>query len=189
MIAKIISAPFIGAGSVSIVEDEFGNVDKIAIYNQGDTSILSGVPEGCFVAIKEPYYIYNNSPSASGEALDFMICVDHPSDVILLRFTDPVIPESLRLGPILKTAGDWRTAGDKAFLEKDYPTAIFWYFFPLSINFGISGVTNRQIVTLRLLKPVTRPPLRMTKYEHPYTSNAPAPTSCSAAMTPPNPTL
>ncbi|KAM7193872.1 hypothetical protein V8F33_007558 [Rhypophila sp. PSN 637] len=127
VIVKIISAPFIGAGSVSIVEDEFGNVDKIAIYNQGDTSILSGVPEGCFVAIKEPYYIYNNSPGASGEALDFMICVDHPSDVVLLRFTDPIIPESLRLGPILQTADDWRNAGDKAFLEKDYPTAIFCY--------------------------------------------------------------
>jgi len=123
---KIISPPYVSAGSVSIVEDEFGNVDKLAIYNQGDTSILSGVPEGCFVAVKEPYYMYN-TPVGGGDNLDYMICVDHPSDVILLRFTDPIIPESLRLGPLLKTADDWRTAGDKAFIEKDYPTAIFWY--------------------------------------------------------------
>lgn len=120
IIVKVISPPFVGAGAVSIVEDEFGNADKLAIYNQGDSSILSGVPEGCIVAVKEPYYKFNGSEN------DFMICVDHPSDVILLRFTDPIIPESLRLGPLLKTAGDWRKAGDTAFLEKDFPTAVFW---------------------------------------------------------------
>lgn len=55
-----------------------------------------------------------------------MICVDHPSDVILLRFTDSIIPEPLRLGPLLKSAAEWRTAGDQAFLERDFPTSVFW---------------------------------------------------------------
>ncbi|KAK1757818.1 SET and MYND domain-containing protein 4 [Echria macrotheca] len=121
IIVKVASPPFVGAGAVSVVEDEFGNADKLAIYNQGDTSILSGVPEGCVVAVKEPYYRFNGSDT------DYMICVDHPSDVILLRFTDPIIPEPLRLGPLLKTATDWKKAGDTAFLEKDFPTAIFCY--------------------------------------------------------------
>ncbi|KAK3335944.1 hypothetical protein B0T19DRAFT_408041 [Cercophora scortea] len=121
VIVKVISPPFIGAGAVSIVEDEFGNVEKLAIYNQGDASILSGVPEGCLVAVKEPYYMHSGGDS------DYMICCDHPSDVILLRFNDPIIPESLRLGPLLKSAEDWRSAGDKAFLEKDFPTAVFCY--------------------------------------------------------------
>ncbi|KAK3329936.1 hypothetical protein B0H66DRAFT_468732 [Apodospora peruviana] len=121
IVVKVISPPYIGAGSVSIVEDEFGNADKLAIYNQGDSSILSGVPEGCFVAVKEPYYMHNGGEN------DYMICVDHPSDVILLRFTDPIIPEALRLGPLLKSAEEWRSAGDKAFLERDYPTAVFCY--------------------------------------------------------------
>ncbi|KAK1778009.1 hypothetical protein QBC45DRAFT_452057 [Copromyces sp. CBS 386.78] len=121
LIVKVASPPYIGAGAVSIVEDQWGNVDKLAIYNQGDSAILSGVPEGCIVAVKEPYYVQNGAQN------DFMICVDHPSDVILLRFTDPIIPEPLRLGPLLKSAAEWRTAGDQAFLERDFPTAVFCY--------------------------------------------------------------
>ncbi|KAL2271351.1 hypothetical protein VTJ83DRAFT_722 [Remersonia thermophila] len=121
IIVKAVSPPFVGAGAVSVVEDEFGNADKLAIYNQPDSSILSGVPEGCVIAVKEPYYKNN------GAERDFIICVDHPSDVILLRFTDPIIPEPLRLGPLLKTAEDWKKAGDHAFIEKDFPTAVFCY--------------------------------------------------------------
>ncbi|KAK5651508.1 hypothetical protein OQA88_11962 [Cercophora sp. LCS_1] len=123
IIVKVISPPFVGAGAVSLVEDEFGNADKLAIYNQPDSAILSGVPEGCVVAVKEPYYKLNGNATDN----DYMICVDHPSDVTLLRFTDPIIPESLRLGPLLKTAEDWKKAGDTAFLEKDFPTAVFCY--------------------------------------------------------------
>ncbi len=102
------------------MEDGFGNADKLAIYNQPDSSVLSALPEGCVVAVKDPYYKYNGTGS------DYMICVDHPSDVIFLKFTDPIIPEALKLGPILKSAEDWRVAGDKAFIEKDLPTAVFW---------------------------------------------------------------
>ncbi len=120
IIVKAASPPFVGAGAVSIVEDEFGNAEKLAIYNQADSSILSGVPEGCVIAVKEPYYKNNGAED------DFMICVDHPSDVILLRFTDPIIPETLRLGPLLQTAEDWKNAADRAFIEKDFPTAVFW---------------------------------------------------------------
>ena len=103
-----------------MIEDEYGNADKLAIYNHSDSSILSGVPEGCIVAVKEPYYKYNGGPS------DYMISVDHPSDVVLLRFTDSIIPASMRQGPLLKSAEEWKTAGDKAFIEHDYPTAVFW---------------------------------------------------------------
>lgn len=120
IIVKVISPPFLGAGVISMVEDESGNVDKLAIYNHSDSSILSGVPEGCIIAVKEPYYKFNGSTD------DYMICVDHPSDVILLRFTDPIIPEAWRLAPLLKSAEEWRTAGDKAFIERDFPTAVFW---------------------------------------------------------------
>jgi hypothetical protein len=117
---RVISPPYVGAGAISLVEDQFNNTDKLAVYNHGDSSILSAVPEGCVVAVKEPYY------KQTGEDSDYMICVDHPSDVILLRFTDPLLPESMRLGPLLKSAEDWRSAGDKAFIERDYPTAAFW---------------------------------------------------------------
>ncbi|KAK4167213.1 SET and MYND domain-containing protein 4 [Cladorrhinum sp. PSN259] len=129
IVVKVISPPFVGAGAVSIVEDEFGNVDKLAIYNQNDSSILSAVPEGCIVAVKEPYYKHNG-----GDGGDYMVCVDHPSDVILLRFSDPIIPESLRVGPLLKTADEWKNAGDTAFLGKDFPTAVFCYSEALEVS-------------------------------------------------------
>ena len=60
-----------------------------------------------------------------------MVCVDHPSDVVLLRFNDP-IPEPLRLGPLMKSAEEWTAARDKAFIERDLPTTVFSKFDYLS---------------------------------------------------------
>lgn len=125
IIVKTISPPFVGAGNVVVVEDEHGNVDKLAVYNVADSSILSKVPEGCILAVKEPYYKFNGGAAQD----DFLISVDHPSDVIFLRFSDPIIPGPLRIGiddPIFKSYSDWRNVGDKAFLERDFPTAVFW---------------------------------------------------------------
>lgn len=120
---RTITAPYHGAAAVSVVQDEHGNADKLALYNHSDASILSNVPEGCILAVKEPYYKYN------GAKHDYMICVDHPSDVILLRFNDAIIPSALRMGVdevMNKTSIEWRSAGDRAFLERDLPTAVFW---------------------------------------------------------------
>jgi len=123
IIVKTVTSPYRGAGAVTIVEDEHGNADKVAIYNHSDSSILSNIPEGCIIAVKEPYY------KISGEN-DYMISVDHPSDVILLRFTDPIIPGVLKSGAeqaMTKAPTEWRSAGDAAFIQRDFPTAIFWY--------------------------------------------------------------
>ncbi len=126
IVVRTITPPYRGAGTVTVVEDEHGNVDKLALYNQSDTSILSSLPEGCVVAVKEPYYKFTGPR-------DYMICVDHPSDVILLRFNDPIIPEALQTGAgkaIAKTPVEWKTTGDMAFIQRDYPTAVFWYVAP-----------------------------------------------------------
>lgn len=107
---------------MTLIEDEYGNVDKLAMYNQPDGSILSNIPEGCVVAVKEPYYKQTSENN-------FMISADHPSDVLLLRFQDPLIPEPLRAGTeaaMTKTAAEWRSVGDAAFIQRDFPTAVFW---------------------------------------------------------------
>lgn len=122
IIVRTIAPPYRGAGAVTVVEDEHGNVDKLAIYNLSETSLLSNPPEGCILAVKEPYYKLN------GEN-DFMICVDHPSDVLLLRFSDPIIPEILRRGveeAMAKPPDEWKAAGDAAFIQRDFPTAVYW---------------------------------------------------------------
>lgn len=102
------------------MEDENGEVEKLALYNHSESSIFSSLPKGCVVAVKEPYYKLN----AGGEE-DFMICVDHPSDVLLLRYNDPIVPLALK-PDTARTVEDWKKAGDQAFLDKDFPTAIFW---------------------------------------------------------------
>ncbi|KAB5549606.1 hypothetical protein GE09DRAFT_1241242 [Coniochaeta sp. 2T2.1] len=148
LVVKVVSPPFIGAGVISLVEDEVGNADKLAIYNHSDSSILSGVPEGCVVAVKEPYYKYNGSGD------DYMICVDHSSDVVLLRFGDEIIPEALRLGPLLKGAEEWRGAGDRAFLERDLPTAVFCYTEALEASDDASfrsGILSKRAGTNLIL--------------------------------------
>lgn len=120
LILRAITSPYQGAGTVVIVEDEWGNADKLGIYNQSDRSILSIIPEGSVVAVKEPYYKYN------GEN-DCMICVDHPSDIIYLRFDDAIIPPKFQLDEEeTDTADDWKQAGDKAFITRSYPIAALW---------------------------------------------------------------
>ncbi|KAM0334522.1 hypothetical protein ACHAQA_001552 [Verticillium albo-atrum] len=118
LIVKTITPPYQGAGAVTIVEDEWGNVEKLGLYNQGDSSILNAVPEGSVVLIKEPYYKFSGNH-------DFMICVDHPSDAILLRQgpDDELIPEIFRTGEEFKEATQWREAGDKAYMARNYPLA------------------------------------------------------------------
>ncbi|ROT36165.1 TPR domain-containing protein [Sodiomyces alkalinus F11] len=118
IVVRTITPPYQGAGTVAIVEDEFGNTEKLALYNQGDSSVLNAVPEGSVVLVKEPYYKF------SGDH-DFMVCVDHPSDAILLRQGpgDEFIPESFRTGEPLTSAADWRDAGDQAFMARDLPQA------------------------------------------------------------------
>ncbi|KAM0566544.1 hypothetical protein D7B24_001992 [Verticillium nonalfalfae] len=122
LVVRTVTPPYQGAGVVTIVEDEFGNVEKLGIYNQGDSSILNAVPEGSVVLIKEPYYKFSGNH-------DFMICVDHPSDAILLRQgpDDELIPEVFRTGEELKEAPQWREAGDKAYMARNYPLAMANY--------------------------------------------------------------
>lgn len=120
VIVKTISEAFRGVAAVSVVEDEHQNVDKVSLYNHSDTSILSHLPAGCVIAVKEPYYKFN-----AGAEPDFMIAVDHPSDVIFLRFNDPIVPFALR-PETTRTVEEWKKAGDQAFLDKMFPIAVFW---------------------------------------------------------------
>lgn len=56
-----------------------------------------------------------------------MICVDHPSDIIYLRFDDAIIPPKFQLDEEeTDTADDWKKAGDQAFITRSYPIAALW---------------------------------------------------------------
>ncbi|KDN66166.1 putative TPR domain-containing protein [Colletotrichum sublineola] len=122
LVLRTIGPPHKGAGTITIVEDEHGNTDKLALYNQGSSTILQAVPEGSVVLVKEPYYKFSGDD-------DFLLCVDHPSDAMLLRHgpDDSLIPGRFRqaVGPQL--ASEWRDAGDAAFISKNLPLAVANY--------------------------------------------------------------
>lgn len=123
IVVRTITPPYQGAGAVAIVEDEFGNTEKLAIYNQGESSVLSAVPEGSVVLVKEPYYKF------SGDH-DFMICIDQPSDIFLLRQGPDaeLIPEAFRTEePHKDDAVEWQKAGDQQFMARDLPQAAAKY--------------------------------------------------------------
>lgn len=118
LVLRTIAPPYKGAGTITIVEDEHGNTEKLALYNQGDSTILQSVPEGSVVILKEPYYRF-------GGDNDFMLCVDHPTDILLLRqgSEDSRIPELFRQPHVSDSAVEWRDTGDRAFISKDLPLA------------------------------------------------------------------
>ncbi|KAL8347490.1 hypothetical protein RB601_003089 [Gaeumannomyces tritici] len=131
LVLRIVALPYSGIGTVTVVEDEYGDVERLVIFAHSDSSILSNIPEGCFVAVKEPFY---RCPPAGQdvypESKTPVISVDHPSDILLLRFSDPIIPLGLKGGvehPLLSSLEEWKTAGDTAFLEGDLATAAFCY--------------------------------------------------------------
>ncbi|KAK7935616.1 hypothetical protein PG985_001111 [Apiospora marii] len=123
LVLRTITEHYPGAGIVAIVEDETGDADKLAIYNQNEASILSALPEGSIVAIKEPYYQFNGDG-------DFMICVDHPSDIVLLDDGHPLVPDYFRRaneGQVEEAPTTWVRKGDESFIGRSLPDAVRCY--------------------------------------------------------------
>ncbi|KAK8037995.1 hypothetical protein PG994_014762 [Apiospora phragmitis] len=123
LVLRTITEHYPGAGIVAIVEDEMGDADKLAIYNQNEASTLSVLPEGSVVAIKEPYYQFNGDE-------DFMICVDHPSDIVMLDGRHSLVPECFRRKNERdgeEASSVWVGKGDKSFIGRELPEAVRCY--------------------------------------------------------------
>jgi hypothetical protein len=121
--AKTITPPYQSTDVVTIIEEENGTVARLALGFQDDSLSISGptLPINSTVAIKEPYCKF------SGEG-DYVIPVDHPSDIAVLRGDDPaviLIMEFVAEGKEV-TAMQWKGAGDKTYLEKNYASTIEW---------------------------------------------------------------
>ncbi|KAK8100786.1 hypothetical protein PG999_011160 [Apiospora kogelbergensis] len=130
LILRSITKHYPGAGTVAIVEDEAGDAEKLAIYNQSEASALSALPKGSVVAVKEPYYQFNGDG-------DFMICVDHPSDIVLLDDGHPLVPECFREaseGNSEETPATWMGKGDKSFIGGSFPKAVRCYSRALDLT-------------------------------------------------------
>ena len=102
------------------VEDEFGDVDRIAVYNSNDALPASSVlPRQSIIAIKEPYY----KVSADGECV---VRVDHPSDLLHIESDNIMIPGIWRSLAPTKSAIAYKIDGNAALKKKDYAGAHRW---------------------------------------------------------------
>jgi hypothetical protein len=119
--ARTITPPYISTDVITIVEEEGGNVARLEISFQDPTLPDSDLPENSTVAIKEPYFKYK------GDGF-YAIHIDHPSDIAVLRGDDPAVSMIMEVVSKTKniTPSEWRNAGDKAYLERNYSSAIEW---------------------------------------------------------------
>ncbi|KAI6356038.1 hypothetical protein MCOR25_007992 [Pyricularia grisea] len=149
LIVRTVALPHTGVGTTTIVEDDTGAVERLVIFAYSDSSILSNVPEGCFVAIKEPFFRTSSKEENEGEPDQppgAFISIDHPSDIVLLRFSDPAI--AARFGsvtPLLGSADEWKQAGDASFLQGDLATAAFCY--TEALDFASTTANNNTTTT------------------------------------------
>ncbi|KAH0370186.1 SET domain-containing protein, partial [Aureobasidium melanogenum] len=97
------------------VEDETGEVDRIAILNFGLSSWpQKQLPSGAVLGIKEPFY------SSVPEDMGMALCVHHPSDILFLDEDHPLFPDEWKSSTQPKTASEWKLDGNKALKSKDY---------------------------------------------------------------------
>lgn len=108
---------------MTIIEEENGNVARLVFGFQDESLYTSRsiLPINSTVAIKEPYCKF------TGEG-EYVIRVDHPSDIAVLRGDDPAVMLIMQFVAEGKevTAMQWKGAGDKAYLDRNYASAIEW---------------------------------------------------------------
>ena len=120
---KTVTSPHQFAEVVTIVEDESGNVARLVIGFQDDSLSSSGpiLPINSTVAIREPYCKFTGEDN-------YVIRVDHPSDIAVLRGDDPAVVLIMQFVAEGKevTPLQWKSAGDTAYLEKKYSSVMEW---------------------------------------------------------------
>ncbi|KAL1595846.1 hypothetical protein SLS60_009536 [Paraconiothyrium brasiliense] len=123
LLLRTITSPYVWSSTVTVAEDETGDVARLTVCNLEDNVVDPIVTEGSIVAIRQPCW----TRLVDG---GYHICVDHPSDLVLLRAEDDLIPESWRD----ETDSDQRNEatqckkdGDMMFLKKRFRKALELY--------------------------------------------------------------
>lgn len=129
IIVKTLCEPRRIASIMSAVEDENGDVDRVALYNFPINKPIDRIlPKSTIVAIKEPYY----TSKIDGGVL---IRIDHPSDLIHLRADSSSIPSSLV--PISEPSlspTELKEKGNEAFKQCDWQAAVEYWSTALGLK-------------------------------------------------------
>jgi hypothetical protein len=117
---RTIASPYIYSTTVTIAEDQNGDVARVTLCNLEDNMIDPIVTKGSVIGIKQPCW---------NELVDggYHVRVDHPSDLVLLEPGSAMIPrewgtyEKIDRG---KEAAQWKKEGDMMFLKKRFRKAL-----------------------------------------------------------------
>lgn len=119
---RIVTGPVWGGNVGTIVEDEKGNVERLAVnFVSWSTPCEHYLRKGSVLAIKEPLYEF----SPDGRQT---LRINHLSDMIFLTDTDERVPAKFRPSreKLTRTPLDWKEAGNAAIARKNYLEALAW---------------------------------------------------------------
>ena len=130
LIVKTFCKPLCMNAIQNAIEDEFGDVERLSVYNLLPTVAPSDIlPLGAIIAVKEPYYKLTADRG-------LMVRVDHPSDLVSLKSDNKIVP--LRLAPqiikVTPSALSLKEAGNEAFKRGDWKLAVDFYSDALEVD-------------------------------------------------------
>jgi hypothetical protein len=122
VLVRTIVDPYVHSSSISIVEDEHGDVARLTVRNMEDSMHDPIFPGETVLAIKQP--CWSMLPSGGHH-----MCVDHPSDIVFLDITCDLVPSAWKATTNkldTKAVSFWKAEGDRLFLEKKFHEALKW---------------------------------------------------------------
>ncbi|KAF2440987.1 SET domain-containing protein [Karstenula rhodostoma CBS 690.94] len=123
LLLRTITTPYVWSSTVAVVEDETGDVARVTVWNLEDNVVDPIVTKGSIIAIRQPCW----TRLVDG---GHHIRVDHPSDLVLLRPDDDLVPETWWNDEDLVTnrdPGQCKQDGDMMFLKKRFRQALELY--------------------------------------------------------------
>lgn len=123
LLLRAIVEPYVHSASITIVEDEDGEVARLTVCNLEDSMHDPVLVKGKAVAVKQPCW-------SSGLNGDLYIRVDHPSDLVLLDAASDLLPavwKKLEDGVETRDNYELKKEGDALFLKKKFRAALEMY--------------------------------------------------------------
>ncbi|KAJ4301243.1 hypothetical protein N0V90_003334 [Kalmusia sp. IMI 367209] len=123
LLLHTITSPYVWSATVTIAEDETGDVARLTVCNLEDNVVDPIITEGSILAIRQPCWTRLVDGGCH-------IRVDHPSDFVFLKRDDDTIPEAWRnseVTSVRKDASQCKKDGDMMFLKKRFRQALEHY--------------------------------------------------------------
>ncbi|KAH7401742.1 hypothetical protein DE146DRAFT_735078 [Phaeosphaeria sp. MPI-PUGE-AT-0046c] len=133
VVVRAITDPYVYSASITVVEDENGDVARLTVCNLEDSFFDPVLARESIMVVRQPCWTI--TPDGS-----YHIRVDHPSDLLLLDSSNKIVPSTWRCKEeysVKKTSVGWKEEGDTNFLNKKFREALACYNQSLSERFDV----------------------------------------------------